>query len=430
MLFGKNSDRQRNEAQAVELIPRAEHAPDTQLRCTYITIPQVPMTHAVLACRPFWIWGAEMGVNEHGVAIGNEALRARVPPQMDEALTGMDLLRLALERATTAVEAVEVITGLLRQYGQGGNCGHMTPSYYNNGFMIADPNEAFVLETVGQEWLLERVRDIRTISNRYSIDGPPERVSEGLPELVGTLGWHANAQPSHAEALVNLEREHIGNAGARRARSTALLRSREGTLDVADMMRVLRDHDSGDGYSPECTNRRTVCMHAGASDRPGQTVGSLVSELRGDEALHWVTASAAPCTSVFKPVLLSAPLPETGRTPTDRFDPLTLWWRHERLHRAAVFGDFAKVVADIAPERDALEAAFRKRMQDVLDGGSPEARARAVTECWHDAIAAEERWYASLAPPITAAETACMAEWARMNRLAEFEPFGKGTPCS
>src|SRR5258708_5400555 len=102
MLFGKNSDRPRNEAQAVEFFPRATHAPDAMLACTYITIPQVPHTHAVLLCRPFWIWGAEMGANAHGVVAGNQAIHARSPPPETKALLGMDLLRLALERATTA----------------------------------------------------------------------------------------------------------------------------------------------------------------------------------------------------------------------------------------------------------------------------------------------------------------------------------------
>jgi len=77
-IFGKNSDREPDEAQLVEAHPRRICRAGDTLKCTYITIPQVRATHAVLLCRPFWIWGAEMGVNEHGVAIGTAAIFTRV----------------------------------------------------------------------------------------------------------------------------------------------------------------------------------------------------------------------------------------------------------------------------------------------------------------------------------------------------------------
>lgn len=50
-------------------------------------------THAVVLSRPSWLWGAEMGANEHGVCIGNEAVWTKEPVGEGEALLGMDLLR-------------------------------------------------------------------------------------------------------------------------------------------------------------------------------------------------------------------------------------------------------------------------------------------------------------------------------------------------
>ena len=425
MLFGKNSDRRRNEAQAVEYFPQADHEPGSLLKCTYISIPQAARTHAVLLCRPFWIWGAEMGANEHGVAIGNEGIHARRPAPEEPALVGMDLLRLGLERASTAAAAVSVMTELLEQYGQGGNCGHLAADYYNNGFIVADPDEAFVLETVGREWLVERVHGVRTISNAYSIGSGAERVSAGLPALLRDFGWRENAAPDYAAVITHPNREHIGNAGLRRARSTALLSARAGRLNALNMMQILRDHgtESPPGaWTPQHAVQRTLCAHAGVADKPGQTVGSLVAELNRGAAVHWVTGTAAPCLSIFKPLFMDVPLPAHGPRPNDGFDPRTLWWRHEQLHRAAILGDFAGFLDEIALERDALEQDFHRQVSAVKSGSRAE-RAQFVNECWRRASDTEQRWHARIKGIAPADDDSYRATWLEMSRIAGIENF-------
>jgi len=420
-LFGKNSDRQRNEAQAVEFYARAVHASGAGLKCTYLTIPQVPGTHAVLLCRPFWMWGAEMGANECGVVIGNEGLHARVAAPETPALTGMDLVRLALERADSAAAAIDVLTSLLERYGQGGNCGHLTPNYYNNGFLIADATEAFVLETVGKEWMAERVRGVRSLSNTYSIGRSPSSASAGLSWLVRESGWSAETAPDYAEAINNPHREHIGHARARRMRSNSLLRAREPHLRALDLMRVLRDHGppaaSETSWRPD-QDSVTLCMHAGSEDRPGQTVGSLVSEIRRDWSIHWVTAGSAPCISVYKPVFLDIRLPSQGPPPSDQFDDRSFWWRHERLHRSALMGDFGGFVTGIAQERDLLEARFHTRVREVLNGGDASDRARVVAECWSEACALEDGWRSRISRSCRKADSPYQGAWCAADRAA------------
>ncbi len=422
VLFGKNSDRERNEAQAVEFVPRARHAPDERLRCTHISIPQVRETHAALLCRPFWMWGAEMGANEHGVVIGNEAVHARIPAQQEPALLGMDLLRLALQRAATAAKAVETIIELLEQHGQGGNCGHLTQRFYNNSFLVADPKEAFVLETVGRMWVVQRARDVRTISNAYSIGSDYDRISPALLDYAWVEGWRTGLRFDVAESLTNLQQDAVSNGRARCARSSSLLQAAHGTLDVAAMNGVLRDHgaaaENDPDWHPQDAPLRTICMHAADGERTGQSVNAMVSELRAGQAVHWVTGTAAPCLSIFKPVLPGVPLPAQGPRLKDRFDPATVWWRHEQLHRALI-QDFPTQLAALRDERDALEAGFRSRIAGVLAGGSAADRAREVAACWSEADAAERRWAATAG---VVAEATLRPDyrtaWTEMNRLA------------
>lgn len=118
VLLAKNSDRDVNEPQVLRFHPAAEHPPDAEVATTWSSIAQVRRTHAVLLSQPWWMWGAEIGTNEHGVSIGNEAVfTRRTGDPGDGTLLGMDLLRLALERATTAADAVELIVSLLEEHG-------------------------------------------------------------------------------------------------------------------------------------------------------------------------------------------------------------------------------------------------------------------------------------------------------------------------
>lgn len=422
VLFGKNSDRERNEAQAVEFQPRARHAPDERLRCTYISVPQVRETNAVLLCRPFWMWGAEMGANEHGVVIGNEAVHARIPPQQEPALTGMDLLRLALERATGAAQAVETIIALLEQFGQGGSCGHLAPRFYHNAFLVADPREAFVLETVGRMWVVQRAQEVRAISNAYSIGRDYDRISPALLDYARVEGWCTGLRFDFADAITNLQQDAISNGRARCARSTTLLQEARGRLDVATMIAVLRDHgaaaESDPEWHPQDATLRTICMHAADGERTGQTVNSLVSELRNGQVVHWVTGTAAPCLSIFKPLLPGVLLPTAGRRPAERFDAAALWWQHEQMHRA-MLADFPVHLATLRDERDALEAAFRARIAAVLDGGSATDRAREMAACWAEADAVERRWMAKLGEDRgVVLRPEYRAAWAEMSQLA------------
>lgn len=419
MLFGKNSDRQRNEAQAVELHRGADYPADASVRCTHITIPQVRSTSAVLICRPFWMWGAEMGANEHGLVIGNEGLRARSPSPEKPALTGMDLLRLTLERASSAAQAIDVLTTLLETHGQGGDCGYLKPSYYNNGYIIADAREGFVLETIDRDWLVRRISGTHAISNAYSINRPT-RCSANLLERIRSEGWDESPPADFTAAIGDPESQHIGRSEDRRARAIERMSAGANKVDAAGMMRVLRDHgaEAPDQQDwPRSQNGFSICMHARGTKRPAQTTGSLVSEVTRDRAIHWVTATAAPCLSLFKPVVFGSDVPPMGPPLTGCFDERTLWWSHERLHRSALTGSLLQFVDAIAEERDVLEAEFRAHIDEVLTQNDRQAVPNAVATCWRRAEEAVHRWQALVRTRASQGDRYDLA-WAEMNEQA------------
>ncbi len=426
-LFAKNSDRERNEAQYLDLIPAQTYGRGAVVRCTYVAIPQAARTHAVLLSRPFWIWGAEMGANEHGVVIGNEAVHPRQLPQRKPTLIGMDLLRLGLERSITAAEAVQVITSLLEEFGQGGSCGHMAKRYYDNSFIIADRNEAFVLETIGRRWAVEKTGPTRAISNTYTINTNITAASPDLEAFARAQGWWTKNRPfDFAAAVTNPENPGLQGAIGRCARATTLLTAQSGRVDTAAMMSNLRDHgtaaENNAGFHPEQIEGVTICMHAGDGTRRGQSVAAWVADLRDQGSVHWVTGTSAPCTSVFKPVFLDSGLPPQGARPGDRSDPATLWWRHEQLHRAMVQGDYPAAMAWFRPERDALEAEFRTRVESVLALQGPEgtkARKKVAEACWKDAATAEARWIARATTlTCTGLRPSFKRAWSRFDKLA------------
>ena len=91
---------------------------------------------------PWWVWGFEHGVNEHGVAIGNQTVFSNEPIEQTPGLIGMDLVRLALERGRDAREALEVIATLIETHGQGGAAFAPDAPGYHNSFLLADPQQS------------------------------------------------------------------------------------------------------------------------------------------------------------------------------------------------------------------------------------------------------------------------------------------------
>jgi len=399
--FGKNSDREPGEAQIVEHLPAQKFNSPAKLQCTYVELPQAAQTNEIVISRPFWMWGAEMGANSRGVAIGNEAVFTRLPvPKIG--LTGMDLLRLALERSATAREALELITRLIADVGQGGLCGYRNKGFrYHNSFIIADPNEAWVLETADRFWAAEKVRGVRTISNVLTIGKAFDLISDGAFEFARLQGWCKSANDfDFAQAFGKPLYRFTSGGDVRRACTYRRLMLSDGKIGRADLIATLRDHA---GRKPEDGWRLQMpCAHASwqATRQSGQTTGSMVSRLSKENSLNWLTGTSSPCLSLFKPVALGGDLISTGPTPGEGYDAESLFWRHERLHRLTL-GDYARRRAMFEVERRELEARFLTFGNDSLPNAAECQQTweehRFLLPAWRERIARgsrnDRRWW-------------------------------------
>jgi dipeptidase len=318
VIFAKNSDRLPDECQHLRVYPSRDWERGVAVRCQYVTLPQVRHTYRVLGSQPFWLWGFEHGVNERGVAIGNEAIWTTAPRQQ-VGLLGMDLIRLGLERGGTAREALDVMTALLEQHGQGGSPRHNDPkaACYDSSFILADPGEAWVLETSGRDWAARRVEGAYSISNAPCLGGDFDLASRALQARTGL---------DFARDLGDYT-EHPQTSGRTRCRrSRQLLQERAGRIGVADLMAMLRDHGGAADAQAPGTFGPTLCAHPGT----GQTAASMVAHLHRDGVIAWCSL-VTPCISVFLPFFVDAAVPEALAQGAATFTPASPWWRIKRL---------------------------------------------------------------------------------------------------
>ena len=370
-LFAKNSDRPSTEAQRIEALPA--RTPGGSLRTQYLTIDDAGAV-AILGSRPAWLWGLEHGVNDHGVAIGNEKVYTKANPNKEPpALIGMDLVRLGLERGQTAGGALEAMTDALECYGQGGICDQTTGESYFSSFLICDPAGGWVLETSGRTWVAAPVRGAAAISNRLTLRRDWRRASADVPTGADWDEWrHPRAPVGHAEVRLEASR--------------ACLARSSGAITPADLAAHLRDHGAGPSGSPAGSGSDispvpegfaedgsgagvSVCMHLRGYQN---TTSSMIAELPAepDRPLRAWVAPGQPCVSVFVPVFGTP-------APAALGDPVT--W-----HAFAVLRDRAEADAGALAEIREVFGPLEAELWAEADAASarPEKHAAFAEDAW------------------------------------------------
>lgn len=399
VILGKNSDRLVFDSQPLILNPGSQWPEGSMINLGRLSLPQVNRTFTTLGSNPYWCWGYEEGMNEYGVAIGNEGVATRPlvegvlasergeAPEMGP--TGMDLIRLALERSKTAREAVEVIAGLTEKFGQFGS-GLPTQgvgSAYDNSYIVTDPREAWILETAGRRWAAKKVTGgVASISNKLGIETEWDLASDDLVEYAVARGWwdsDSTAVFDFSTAYspeIEAARERIERARVRQQRSCRLLEEKAGEVDLAWMKRISRDRATEPGIDVD------------------QTASSCVVTLPPSEEdipVFWWCA-ARPSNSCYVPFFVhGSSLPEIvsragtygkrvispGKAEADSFSSDSYWWLFRDLSDR-VAEDWDKRHPVVRAAFDSLEAEFESGLDEVLE------KADALRSSRHDSAAA------------------------------------------
>jgi secernin len=307
MVFAKNSDRPYGEVQLAVPFGRRATAGGI-LRTQYLSIGDTGAYAALLSC-PTWLWGAEHGVNEHGVAIGNEKVATvHQAAAAKPALIGMDLVRLGLERGRTATEALDVMTDLLATHGQGGLADATRAEAYDSSFLIADPGQAFILDTSGSDFAAAPAPSGAALSNRLSVTTDWTRASKGLHPGDDFDRFRDHNEPT-AFADVRLA-----------ASRTFLAAHQSGGLTPAATVAHLRDHGHGPWGAPGTGGTAdpppsrvgkdmsgvSICMHVrDHAVTAASLVAVLPDHLPDGAPLRTYVALGSPCVSIYIPAFPS-----------------------------------------------------------------------------------------------------------------------------
>ncbi|PAB59596.1 C69 family dipeptidase [Anaeromicrobium sediminis] len=245
----KNRDQGANALCEISVKEPATYGNGAIYRAAYIDIPQAEKTYKVVANRTAGRWGYGMGINEHQVIVADNDAPSRDILDFKAGLHDNDVVRLLLERAKTAREAVDILGKIVEKYGQAWN-GIM--------FEIGDPNELWVVEVTGHRWVAKKYNDtISARSNQYQIEDDYDLCSADLISFAIEQGWVDEGTekinfrkvyscdvgyPDDNDLSKRKNVEKLYNTEMRYERAMELLKENEGNITYSMMMNGARDH--------------------------------------------------------------------------------------------------------------------------------------------------------------------------------------------
>ncbi|MFX1450606.1 MAG: hypothetical protein ACFFCM_07180, partial [Promethearchaeota archaeon] len=164
------------------------------------------------------------------------------------------------------------------------------------------------------------------------------------------------------------ERRVLSGCLDRQSRTIDLLLNRKGQINITHIMKILREHGPKFQEKPFIASKGTmssICGHMN-SKTIHQTTASYVAHLLKDLQIHWLTGTSAPCLSIFKPFSFNSPDSlKTIQIPSLKNDNVSLWWKHEKLHREIIM-DYEKRAPIVIKKNQELEQELINRIKNTV----------------------------------------------------------------
>ena len=309
IIFAGNVDRNANEPNLV------------------INVPATEKTNAMLLYKSEGSFGANMGVNSHGVVIGVANAFIRFFGFRSKKITGQSLLRLALENTNNAKDAAKYIASVVAGQEKSGNMGF--------SFLISDREEAYQLEVAGKFYAIKKIEKQMNISNRlrmrddYTESNMPEGKNNGFFMKL-FFAKEDDAGRSFRLRFADPFMTYLSGSKTRSDIVNDALTFISVENELSDILRILKSHND---RSERKKNTRgsisSVCMHG-----KNETTGSMVVITRKSKvSTIWVTGSSTPCLSIYKPTFFGIVEDPVFENEEDAF----VFWRDRELINRAVF---------------------------------------------------------------------------------------------
>lgn len=284
-----------------------------------------------------------VGMNEHGVTMSCNWMYSKEENLPGKGVRRYAMRQLILERSKTAKEAVDLITSLIDAHGQA-DWGGLT-------YCLADPKEAWIVETTSKNWVARRVKDdeVLVIENRFTIGEEYDLASAGLVKMASEKGWFlpekghnfnfkvVYGDPERMSSPYDIDREE---------RALSLLTEKVGALFPEDLMMVLMDAYEGTSKYHKPINHIepwedvTDKLLIPRAIRTNLCQSSTVAHLRGNMPpevgnVMWYAMNVPGYSGYFPVYAGASSMPEEYQNVNSAYGQNSAWWTTRMLQRVA-----------------------------------------------------------------------------------------------